>query len=561
MTTLEVIAIDGAAGSGKSTLARGLAETLGLPYVNTGIMYRALTLAALDAGLDPDDGPSLAGLMSRLRFGLSNGDPPEIEVEGSPASQALESERVEAEVSHVARHPQVRALMREVSVRAGTPRAVVEGRDIGTVVFPDAPLKFFLIAGPGTRRARRAEQRSAADRADVEEALPARRPGRPGESVRAGSRLAIVLDTSRRSARSTSRSSGARSDAGAVPVTGALPKVAVVGRQNVGKSTLVTVCSGAETIADEMPGVTRDRVEVQTTWGDRTFALVDTGGYTRITRGIESLVAGQADRAAAQADLILLIVDAQAGVTEEDAVLAKRLRRSTVPVLVVANKVDGGREEADVAALYALGLGEPVPVSALHGRGAGALLDRVVALLPEGSPDEGSDEEEPLEPRFALVGRPNVGKSSIFNALVGEERSVVYREAGTTRDSVDTVLEWPDGPVRFVDTAGMRRQTRVSGVEYYGFLRATRAIERADVAIVVIEAPEGFTSEDKKIVVRVLEAGRGLLIAAAMIALSPRGEGSNVQEGCPKRRRCSRTPRSCAPRPREVRVCTGCLQS
>ena len=299
-------------------------------------------------------------------------------------------------------------------------------------------------------------------------------------------------------------------------MTAQLPKVAVIGRQNVGKSTLVNRLFGRrETIADEMPGVTRDRVEVETSWRDRRFALIDTGGYTRVTRGIESLVADQADRAAAEADLILLIVDAQAGVTEEDASLAKRLRRATVPVLLIANKVDGEREEAEVAALYALGLGEPVPVSALHGRGAGDLLDRLVQLLPEVSEIEGAegDAAQP-EPKFALVGRPNVGKSSIFNALVGEERSVVFEEAGTTRDSVDALLDWPDGPVRFVDTAGMRRQTRVSGVEYYSFVRATRAIERADVAVVVIEAPEGFTSEDKKIVVRVLDAGRGLLIAA-----------------------------------------------
>jgi GTP-binding protein len=299
-------------------------------------------------------------------------------------------------------------------------------------------------------------------------------------------------------------------------MTAGLPKVAVIGRQNVGKSTLVNRLFGRrETISDEMPGVTRDRVEVETGWRDRRFALIDTGGYTRVTRGIESLVADQADRAAAEADLILLIVDAQAGVTEEDASLAKRLRRATVPVLLIANKVDGEREEADVAALYTLGLGEPVPVSALHGRGAGDLLDRLVQLLPEVSSIEGAEDDEAQpEPKFALVGRPNVGKSSIFNALVGEERSVVFEEAGTTRDSVDALLDWPDGPVRFVDTAGMRRQTRVSGVEYYSFVRATRAIERAEVAVVVIEAPEGFTSEDKKIVVRVLDAGRGLLIAA-----------------------------------------------
>ena len=299
-------------------------------------------------------------------------------------------------------------------------------------------------------------------------------------------------------------------------MTARLPKVAVIGRQNVGKSTLVNRLFGRrETIADEMPGVTRDRVEVETSWRDRRFALIDTGGYTRVTRGIESLVADQADRAAAEADLILLIVDAQAGVTEEDASLAKRLRRATVPVLLIANKVDGEREEADVAALYTLGLGEPVPVSALHGRGAGDMLDRLVAAAPRGLRDRGRrGREAQPEPKFALVGRPNVGKSSIFNALVGEERSVVFEEAGTTRDSVDALLDWPDGPVRFVDTAGMRRQTRVSGVEYYSFVRATRAIERADVAVVVIEAPEGFTSEDKKIVVRVLDAGRGLLIAA-----------------------------------------------
>lgn len=198
MTGLNVIAIDGAAGSGKSTLARGLAEALGLPYVNTGIMYRALTLAALDAGIDPDDGGALAGLMSRLRFGLSNGVPAEIEVEGSPPTVELVSERVEAEVSHVARHPEVRALMREGQRALGLPGAVVEGRDIGSVVFPDAPVKLFLTASPGTRVERRAEQRGADDPQDVGDALHRRDARDARVSPFEPADDAIVLDTSHR---------------------------------------------------------------------------------------------------------------------------------------------------------------------------------------------------------------------------------------------------------------------------------------------------------------------------------------------------------------------------
>jgi GTPase len=294
-------------------------------------------------------------------------------------------------------------------------------------------------------------------------------------------------------------------------VTERTPRVAVVGRQNVGKSTLVNrLFGGRETIADPSPGVTRDRVEVEATWRGRRFGLVDTGGYLPGARGIEALVAEQADRAAAEADLILLVVDAQAGLTEDDATLAKRLRRAQVPVVLVANKVDSEREEADAAALHRLGLGEPVAVSALHGRASGDLLDRIVALLPQAPPEREADPE----PSFAVVGRPNVGKSSLFNRLVGADRSVVFPEAGTTRDAVDEVVTWPEGPVRFVDTAGMRRAIRVQGVEYYSFMRAGRAIERADVAVVVFDAEEGFTTEDRKIAVRALEAGRAVQFVA-----------------------------------------------
>jgi GTP-binding protein len=302
-----------------------------------------------------------------------------------------------------------------------------------------------------------------------------------------------------------------------------VPRIAVVGRQNVGKSTLVNRLFGKrETIAHDDPGVTRDRVELEATWNGKRFGLVDTAGYLHRAKGVEALAGQQAVRAMDEAQLVLLVVDVASGITEEDAQLARRLQRATSPVLVVVNKADSRGDEADVPVFHSLGLGEPIAVSAQHGRGVGELLDRVVDLLPDapeaaeseaagGEPDEG----RPEEPRFALVGRPNVGKSSLFNRLVGEERAVVFEDAGTTRDSVDALVEWPGaGRVRFVDTAGMRRAIRVQGVEYYSFVRAGEAIDRAHAAAVIFDASEGLTSEDEKIAFRVLEAGRALLLVA-----------------------------------------------
>ncbi|MEA2580513.1 MAG: GTPase [Actinomycetota bacterium] len=291
------------------------------------------------------------------------------------------------------------------------------------------------------------------------------------------------------------------------------PRIAVIGRQNVGKSTLVNRLFGRrEAIAHPMAGVTRDRIELDAVWNGRRFTLIDTGGYAHDARGIESKVADQASRAAAEADLIVLVVDARSGITQDDDDLARRLRRVDVPVLVVANKVDAEKEEPEVTAFIRLGLGEPFAVSALHGLGAGDLLDRIVALLPDAP--RSTEAVEP-EPRFALVGRPNVGKSSLFNGLIGQDRSVVFEEAGTTRDAVDALVEWPGlGTVRFVDTAGMRRGTKVRGVEYYSVLRATEAIERAHAAVLVLDATEGFTGEDKKIANLAINAGRALLVVA-----------------------------------------------
>lgn len=302
-----------------------------------------------------------------------------------------------------------------------------------------------------------------------------------------------------------------------------LPRVAVVGRQNVGKSTLVNRMLGTrEAISDERPGVTRDRLEVPVTWRGRTFLVVDTGGYVEGGRGIEELVARQAERAAADANVVLLVVDAETGVQEEDAALARRLQRTTTPVVLVANKVDSARRESDAADFYRLGLGEPVPVSALHGRGSGELLDRIVTLIP--SESELHVEAEGEESAFALVGRPNVGKSSLFNRLVGEERAVVFEEAGTTRDAVDSLVTWDGQRLRFVDTAGFRRPSKARGVEYYGYVRAVRAIDRSHVVALLVDAAEGVTTEDRRIASRVAEAGRGLVVVANKWDLVPSGE-------------------------------------
>ncbi|HEY6567760.1 MAG TPA: ribosome biogenesis GTPase Der [Actinomycetota bacterium] len=291
-----------------------------------------------------------------------------------------------------------------------------------------------------------------------------------------------------------------------------VPRIAIVGRQNVGKSTLANrLFGGREAIAHDLPGVTRDRVELEAEWRGKRFGLVDTAGYLTDATGVEALAGIQADRATAEADLIVLVVDVLAGITEEDAFLARRLQRVQVPVLLVANKVDSDREEADAAAFNSLGLGAPFAVSSMHGRATGDLLDRIVELLPDAPAAQDAPDRMP---RFAIVGRPNVGKSSLFNRMIGQDRAVVSQEAGTTRDAVDDVVEWPDGPVRFVDTAGMRRQVKVKGVEYFSFVRATQAIDRADVAMLVIDASEGFTVEDKKIANRVIEAGRAFVVVA-----------------------------------------------
>jgi GTPase len=295
-----------------------------------------------------------------------------------------------------------------------------------------------------------------------------------------------------------------------------VPVVAVVGRPNVGKSTLVNRILGSrQAVVEDTPGVTRDRVAYDAIWSGRAFTLVDTGGWEPTIEGKESLaarVAGQARVAVDAADAVLFVVDATVGVTDADAAVAAVLRRSGKPVVVAANKVDDTKAEPEVAALWALGLGEPVPVSALHGRNSGDLLDAVLDALPD-APKQ-TDETEGGPRRVALLGRPNVGKSSLLNKLAGHQRALVDPVAGTTRDPVDELIELGGTTWRFVDTAGIRRRFRENqGADYYAALRTAGALDRAEVAVVLIDASEPLTEQDLRIVSMVIDAGRALVIA------------------------------------------------
>ncbi|MEU7294342.1 ribosome biogenesis GTPase Der [Streptomyces sp. NPDC012693] len=295
---------------------------------------------------------------------------------------------------------------------------------------------------------------------------------------------------------------------------GPLPVLAVVGRPNVGKSTLVNRIIGRrEAVVEDKPGVTRDRVTYEAEWAGRRFKVVDTGGWEQDVLGIDASVAAQAEYAIEAADACLFVVDATVGATDTDEAVVKLLRRAGKPVVLAANKVDGQSGEADAATLWSLGLGEPFPVSSLHGRGTGDLLDEVLRKLPE-APEQRFGNAVGGPRRIALIGRPNVGKSSLLNKVANEDRVVVNELAGTTRDPVDELIELGGVTWKFVDTAGIRKKVHLQeGADYYASLRTAAAVEKAEVAVILIDTTDNISVQDQRIITMAVESGRAIVIA------------------------------------------------
>ena len=308
------------------------------------------------------------------------------------------------------------------------------------------------------------------------------------------------------------------------PVSGQLPTLAIVGRPNVGKSTLMNRILGRrEAIVAEQPGVTRDRKEMPASWQGREFTVVDTGGWLPFGAGqnssMDAKVSAQSERSMADADVVVMVVDSQAGITGDDEGVAGRLRGRPGPVFVAVNKVDDDAHENLIWEFVRLGLGDPFPVSALHGRGVGDLLDAVMASLPEemagqsGAENDREPDEESVTVSVSIVGRPNAGKSTLFNRLIGDDRSVVHDQPGTTRDAIDTVVQTELGLIRFVDTAGMRRRARIDqAAEYYSLLRALAAVDRSDIALLVVDAEVGVTHQDQRLAERIDAAGCPIVV-------------------------------------------------
>ena len=437
---------------------------------------------------------------------------------GRDINKEIRSEIVTSHVSQWSAYPEIRKYLLEVQrkiIAQSSPGIVVEGRDIGSVVAPDAEIKIFLHADISARAARRelelsAESDTAQSVSSVSESLQKRDLI---DSTRAASPLkrvdgAIDIDSTHMDLAETVESIWQIAKRQGVF---GLPVVAVIGRPNVGKSTLINRMIGSrEAIIEDNPGVTRDRVSYEVEWNSRKFVVMDTGGWEVSPEGISVKITAAAEDALNHCDMVLFVVDGQVGAVDEDDALVELLRRSKKKILLVANKIDNEKDEAYGYALWNLGLGEPRFVSALHGRGSGDLLDVLVSELPE----VGQSSRDDGFRRVAIVGRPNVGKSSLLNSLSGTNRALVDDAEGTTRDPIDELIQLGGRTLRFIDTAGLRRRAhQASGTDYYASLRTERAIDSAEVVVMIIDASVTITEQDLRVITKVEESGKALVLA------------------------------------------------
>ena len=505
-----VVAIDGPSGAGKSSTAKAIATRAGWNYLDTGALYRAVTWLALEYKCEEAFSILQAVKDHPIKF---DADPtaPNVFAGDTQITHAIRGTSVTENVSRISAMPEIRRELLNLQHRiidAAERGIVVEGRDIGTVVAPEAGLKIYLTADLDARTTRR-ENEIEDKSVDVKQSLDSRDTV---DSTRAVSPLVMASDAVEVDSTYLDLDETIERIWELLKKRNllGLPIVAIIGRPNVGKSTLINRFLGRrEAIVEDTPGVTRDRVQYECEWGGRRFIIMDTGGWEAKPDGIAVQVSAGSELAMQEADVLCFVVDAQVGALDEDDTLVQHLRKAKKPTILIGNKVDGEREEAEAHGLWGLGLGEPRFVSALHGRGSGDLLDHIVNVLPEVGRAQNQDGYR----KVALIGRPNVGKSSLFNAIAGESLSIVDDAAGTTRDPVDSLLSFGGSTWRFIDTAGLKkRANQDSGTDYYASLRTATALERCEVAVVVLDASEPITEQDLRVITMVEEAGKAMVI-------------------------------------------------
>ena len=505
-----IVAIDGPSGAGKSSTAKAIALRAGWNYLDTGALYRAVTWLALEHKCEEAFSILQAIKDHPIRF---DADPqsPNVYAGGTQITHAIRGTSVTENVSRISAIPEIRHELMKLQhfiIDSAEQGIVVEGRDIGTVVAPEAGLKIYLTADLDARAVRReietddksVDVKASLDNRDIVDSTRVVSPlTMAADAVEVDSTYLDLDETIERIWELLKK----RNLLG-------LPIVAILGRPNVGKSTLINRFLGRrEAIVEDTPGVTRDRIQYECEWGGRRFIIMDTGGWEAKPDGISVQVSAGSEIAMQEADVLAFVVDAQVGALDEDDTLVQHLRKAKKPTILIGNKVDGEREEAEAHGLWSLGLGEPRFVSALHGRGSGDLLDHIVAVLPEVGRAQNQDGYR----KVALIGRPNVGKSSLFNAIAGESLSIVDDVAGTTRDPVDSLLSFGGSTWRFIDTAGLKkRANQDSGTDYYASLRTATALERCEVAVVVLDASEPITEQDLRVITMVEEAGKAMVI-------------------------------------------------